>query len=156
MSSFAYEGRADAAIARITLAFVALANAAVAIPAVVAPRAFYENFPFGASWVSMLPPFNAHLISDVGGFYLGFTLLFAWAAITLQRALVVPLCLAWSAAAVIHFIYHATHLDGWDTGDAIAQTVSLALVLTAPLIAIAATPRPTESLSGWTHTTSTW
>jgi uncharacterized phage-associated protein len=91
----------------------------------------------------MLPPFNAHLISDVGGLYLAFTVLFAWAAITLRRALVAPLCVAWTAAAVIHFVYHAIHLDGWDAGDAIAQTASLALVLALPLIALAATPRTT-------------
>jgi hypothetical protein len=143
MSRFAYRGPAHAAVARTALAVVAVANAAVAIPAVVSPRAFYDDFPFGASWVSMLPPFNEHLISDVGGFYLAFTLLFAWAAITLRRALIVPLCLAWAAAAVIHFVYHVTHLDGWDAGDAIAQTASLALVLALPLIAFVGAPRTT-------------
>ena len=144
MSRVPYEGSAHAAIARTALAVVAVANAAVAVPAIVAPRGFYDDFPFGASWVSMLPPFNAHLISDVGGFYLSFTLLFAWAAITLRRELVAPLCLAWAAAAVIHFVYHATHLDGWDAGDAIAQTASLALVLALPVLAIATAPETTE------------
>lgn len=143
MSSLAYDGPAHASIARIALAFVAVENAVVAIPAIVAPHAFYDDFPFGASWVSMLPPFNQHLISDVGGFYLAFTLLLAWAAITLRRELVVPLGAAWAPAAVIHFVYHVAHLDGWDAADAIAQTVSLALVIALPLIAIATTPRTT-------------
>ena len=142
-STFAYGGAGHAAIARTALALVALENALVAVPAIVAPRAFYDDFPFGASWISMLPPFNQHLISDVGGFYLAFALLFAWAAIRLRRTLVVPLGLAWSAAAVIHFVYHVLHLDGWDAGDAIAQTAGLALVVALPLVAIAVAPRTT-------------
>jgi hypothetical protein len=130
-------------IARVALWILAVEAAAVAVPAVLAPRYFYDSFPLGASWVEMLPPYNEHLISDVGGLHLAFALLFGWAAITLRRQLVAPVCLAWAAAAVIHFVYHATHLDGWDVADAISQTVSLAFVLVLPLIAFAAAPRTT-------------
>jgi uncharacterized membrane protein YhaH (DUF805 family) len=128
-------------IARVALWILAAEAAAVAVPAVVAPRYFYDTFPLGASWVDKLPPFNQHLVSDVGGFSLAFAVLFAWAAVTLRRSLVLPLCIAWAMAALIHFIYHATHLDGFDAADAIAQTVSLALVLALPFIAAAAAPR---------------
>jgi hypothetical protein len=65
-------------------------------------------------------------------------LLLAWAAVSLQRALVVPLCTAWIFAALLHFGYHVTHLDGFDVGDAIGQTVALALVLILPVAAVAA------------------
>ena len=34
-----------------------------------------------------------------------------------------------------------THLDGWDLGDAVAQTVLLALVLMLPVAAVAAVLR---------------
>jgi hypothetical protein len=128
-------------ITRVALWILAAEAAAVAVPALLAPRAFYDSFPFGASWVDMLPPFNQHLISDVGGFYLAFALLFGWAAITLRRPLIVPLCIAWAIAALVHFVYHVTHLDGWDAVDAIAQTVSLGIVLALPLIAAAAAPQ---------------
>ncbi|MDA0164347.1 hypothetical protein OM076_29020 [Solirubrobacter ginsenosidimutans] len=128
-------------ITRAALWILAAEAAVVAVPALLAPRYFYDSFPFGASWVDRLPPFNRHLVSDVGGFYLAFALLFAWAAVTLRRALIVPLCSAWGIAALVHFIYHVTHLDGWDAGDAIAQTVSLAIVLALPAVAIAAAPQ---------------
>jgi hypothetical protein len=131
-----------ALITRVALWILAAEAAAVAVPALLAPRYFYDSFPLGASWVDMLPPFNQHLISDVGGFYLAFALLFGWAAITVRRPLIVPLCIAWGIAALVHFVYHVTHLDGWDAADAIAQTVSLALVLALPVIAAAAAPRP--------------
>jgi hypothetical protein len=127
-------------ITRVALWILAAEAAAVAVPALLAPRYFYDSFPFGASWVDMLPPFNQHLISDIGGFYLAFAVLFAWAAVTLRRPLIVPLCIAWAFAAVVHFVYHVTHLDGWDAADAIAQTITLALVLALPLIAAAAAP----------------
>jgi len=127
-------------IARVALWILAAEAAAVAVPALLAPRYFYDSFPLGASWVDLLPPFNQHLISDVGGFYLAFALLFAWAAVTLRRPLVVPLCITWTIAALVHFVYHATHLDGFDAGDAVAQTVSLALVVALPVIAAAAAP----------------
>jgi hypothetical protein len=127
-------------ITRIALLIAAAEAAAIAVPALVAPRAFYDSFPLGASWVAMLPPFNQHLISDVGGFYLAFALLFGWAAVGLRRPQIVPLCIAWAIAGLVHFVYHVTHLDGWDAADAIAQTVSLALVLALPLIAAAAAP----------------
>jgi len=36
--------------------------------ALLAPRSFYDDFPGGGrSWVSALPPYNEHLVRDVGG-----------------------------------------------------------------------------------------
>ena len=131
-------------IARVALWILAAESALVAVPALVSPRYFYDSFPFGLSWVDKLPPFNEHLISDVGGFYLAFTLLFAWAAISLRRPLVVPLCVAWGIAALVHFVFHVTHLDGWDVGDAIAQTADLAFVIALPVVAVVAAPHATD------------
>jgi len=134
-------GPGHATVARISLWLLAAEAAAVGVPAQLAPRAFYDSFPVGASWVDMLPPYNEHFVNDVAGFYVAFALLFAWAAVTLRRELVVPLCAAWGVAALLHFVYHVTHLDGWDAADAVAQTVALALVLALPVIAAVAAPR---------------
>jgi hypothetical protein len=128
-------------IATVSLWWLAAISAFIGLPAALAPRAFYDDFPLGRAWVEMLPPYNEHLVSDVGGFYLAFALLFAWAAVSLGRALVVPLCTAWILGALLHFAYHVTHLDGWDPGDAISQTVLLALVLILPVAAAVAVVR---------------
>jgi hypothetical protein len=130
-----------ALLTRVALWLLAAEAAFVAVPALLAPRYFYDSFPLGASWVERLPPFNQHLVSDVGGFYLAFAVLFAWAAVTLRRSLIVPLCTAWGIAALVHLVYHATHLDGWDAGDAVAQLVSLAIVLALPVVAAIAATR---------------
>ena len=60
---------------------------------------------------------------------------------TLQRALIVPLAVAWSFAATLHAGFHVTHLDGFGTGDAIAQTAGLLAVIALPLLAVAVLAR---------------
>jgi hypothetical protein len=121
---------------RVTLACLALSAAVPGLQATVAPHSFYSGFPGGRGWVQLLPPYNEHLVRDVGGFYVAFAVLFAWAAVTLARPLIVPLSVAWAIAAVLHAAYHALHLDGFGTGDAIAQTVALVAVLALPVLAI--------------------
>ena len=85
---------------RVTLACLALSAAVPGLQATISPTAFYDGFPFGRAWVQLLPPYNEHLIRDVGGFYLAFAILFAWAALRPSRELVVPLAAAWSVAAL--------------------------------------------------------
>jgi hypothetical protein len=126
---------------RVTLASLALSAAVPGLQASLSPSGFYAGFPAGLAWVQYLPPYNEHLIRDVGGFYLAFAILFAWAAVTLQRALIVPLASAWSVAALLHAGYHVTHLEGFDTADAVAQTAGLVAVLALPLLAIVLTTR---------------
>ena len=84
----------------------------------------------------MLPPYNEHLIRDVGGFYLAFAILFAWAAVRPPRELVVPLSVAWSVAALLHAVFHTLHLDGFGAADAVAQTAGLVAVLALPVLTI--------------------
>ncbi|HET6999490.1 MAG TPA: hypothetical protein VFI03_13000 [Solirubrobacterales bacterium] len=122
--------------ARAALAVLLVAALFIGATAVVAPQTFYDDFPFVAHWVELLPPYNEHLVTDVGGFYLGFAVLFAWAAWTLERTLVRAVCVAWLLTATIHLIFHAGHLEGFGTADAIAEIASLALLLAPPPVAI--------------------
>lgn len=130
----------DARLARTALVVLALGSASVGVPATFAPRGFYDGYPFVANWVDRLPPFNEHLVTDVGGLFLAFAILFAWAAVTLRRELVVPLCAAWSVSALLHLVFHARHLDGFSVGDAVGELLSLAVLLVLPAIAIWALP----------------
>lgn len=128
--------------ARGALAILVLSAASIGLTATLAPQAFYDDFPFLRHWVDLLPPYNEHLITDVGGLYLGFTVLFAWAAWTLQPTLVRAVCSAWLLTAALHLLFHATHLEGFETGDATAQIASLALLLVPPPLAIWAVREP--------------
>lgn len=123
-------------LARGALLILLVSVLAVGLPAAFAPQTFYDDFPFVRNWVELLPPYNEHLVTDVGGLYLGFSVLFAWAAWTLQPTLVRAACSAWLLTAASHLFFHATHLENFDTGDAIAEIVSLAFLLAPPLVAI--------------------
>jgi hypothetical protein len=123
-------------IARAALAILLFSAASIGLVAAFAPHTFYDDFPFLRHWVELLPPYNEHLVTDVGGLYLGFAVIFAWAARTLQPTLVRAVCTAWLLTAALHLGFHATHLDNFDTGDAIGQIASLAFLLVPPPVAI--------------------
>jgi hypothetical protein len=123
-------------LARGALWLTAASAAGVGVVAAFAPRTFYEDFPYTAHWVDRLPPYNEHLVSDVGAFYLGFALVLAWAAATLQRQLVLAACWGWILFSVLHLVFHARHLDDFGTGDAVQELVSLTAVIALPLLAL--------------------
>ncbi len=136
------ESMRSAGVARIALWILFLSAASIGLVAAAAPHTFYADFPFFAHWVEMLPPYNQHLVTDVGGLYLGFAVLFAWAAWTLQPTLVRAVSTAWLLTAAIHLAFHATHLDGFGAADAIAELASLSFLLAPPLVAIWAVAEP--------------
>jgi hypothetical protein len=127
--------------ARLALGVLLLAALTLGLTATLAPRTFYDDFPFLSHWVDLLPPYNEHLVTDVGGLYLGFAVIFAWAARTLERTLVLAACVAWLLTATIHLVFHVTHLGDFGAADAIAEIASLALLLVPAPIAIWAVGR---------------
>jgi len=122
--------------AQAALWLLVAAALSVGLPAAFAPHFFYTDFPLGRHWVEMLPPYNEHLTTDVGGLYLGFAVVLAWAARTLQPTLVRAACAGWILMATLHLAFHATHLGGFGAADAIGEMVSLAALLVPPLAAI--------------------
>ena len=122
--------------ARAALGLLCVSALAIGVTAAFIPRTFYDDFPFLTRWVELLPPYNEHLVTDVGGLYLGFALLFGWAAWTLERTLVRAVCIAWLLTATLHLFFHAGHLQNFGTADAVAEIASLALLLVPPPLAI--------------------
>jgi hypothetical protein len=135
-------------VLRVALFALAVFAGFTGVPATFFPHAFYDSFPAGLSWVSKIPPYNQHLVGDVGGFYLAFTLLFIWTGVTLQRAQIVPVVLGWTLVQAIHFVYHVLHLDNFDTAAAVAQTASLAIILVLPVIALTVRVNPVAARYG--------
>jgi hypothetical protein len=110
--------------------------------AAFAPRTFYEEFPFLAHWVDRLPPYNKHLVTDIGGLYLGFAVVSGWAAWRPERTLVRAAAAAFLLVAALHLAFHATHLDGFGTPDALAELGALASLLIPPAVALWAIHEP--------------
>jgi hypothetical protein len=127
---------------RAGIAVLALTPALVGIWASVAPRGFYGDFPGGGhAWVSAVGPYDEHLVRDVGALYLGSLVLLGFAFAWLDRRLVQAALVSYAVAALPHLVFHATALDGFGTGDAVAEMAGLALNVVLPLCLIALTTR---------------
>ncbi|HET7121270.1 MAG TPA: DUF4345 family protein [Solirubrobacterales bacterium] len=129
-------------LARGALGLTGLYAVTIGALAAFAPHAFYDHFPFIGDYVAMLPPFNEHLVTDVGGLYLGFAVVLGWAAWKPERTLVLAACSGFILAAALHLVFHASHLEGFSTADGIGEIAGLALLLAPPAVAIWAVARP--------------
>jgi hypothetical protein len=123
-------------IVRYSLAFLFVSTALTGLSAALAPHGFYADFPFVTHWVDLLPPYNEHLVTDVGELYLGFAILFGWAMWKMEPALIRPLCAAWLVPSILHLGFHAAHLGDFSTADAIGEIVALALTVVPAIVAL--------------------
>jgi hypothetical protein len=129
-------------VVRVALVAQAVATAAIGLWAAFAPRGFYDEFPgAGRAWVSADGPYNEHLVRDFGDLNLALAFLLAMAAVTLGRELVTAVSVATLVYQGLHFVYHLRHLDLYDTGDQVANVVSLALTITLPVVVLVAQSR---------------
>jgi hypothetical protein len=112
------------------LGVLATVQAVVGTWALAAPRAFYDGFPLpGHPWVALLPPFNEHLVRDVGALNLAVAVVLTGAALRADRATVRLAATAGLVVAVPHTAYHALHLAGFPPADALAQTTGMVVHL---------------------------
>jgi hypothetical protein len=124
---------------RIALVVIAGGSLLVGLWAQAFPRSFYDDFPgAGRVWVAVDGPFNEHLVRDVGGLNLGLAFVAGFALVTGS----VLVARAAGGAALLygapHLLYHATHLDPFDTADVVSMLVSLTVAALAGLLALAA------------------
>jgi hypothetical protein len=116
------------------LVLLAIQAGIIGVWALVAPRSFYEDFPgVAGAWVAALPPFNEHLIRDVGGLYVGFTVLFVTATVVMDDTLVKATLLSWLPFAALHLYFHVAHSGALDFSEAALQNALLAAVVLIPL-----------------------
>ncbi len=125
---------------RAGVVFLAVAQGAVGTVQLFAPKVFYDDFPTSSHpWVSLLPSYNEHLMRDVGALTLAYTFVLVIAAVTMDRLLVRTALVANLIFTVPHFVFHAFHLEGFPTGDAIAQTILLGVGVLLPAVCLALT-----------------
>jgi len=125
---------------RAALAVLILTQGAIAVWALLAPRAFYDAFPGGGrSWVAPLGPYDEHLVRDVGALSLGLTVVLLAAVLWPERRLRLIAGLAYLAWSVPHLVFHLT-ADGVlatgdriasEAGEVLASVIALALVVDA-------------------------
>jgi hypothetical protein len=125
-------------IHQVAAGALTLSAAYVGIWALLAPHAFYDDFPLpGRHWVSLAGAYDEHLVRDVGGLYLALGVLTAWAVLRPHADLFRVVGIAWEVFSLPHLAFHVGHLDGLGTGDRIGQSVALtATVLLAALLIV--------------------
>lgn len=104
--------------------------------ATFAPHTFFTDFPFLAHWVERLPPYNEHLVTDVGGAYLGFAVVLGLAAWWLDRKLVIAACAGFLTVCLLHLLFHATHLEGFGGLEGAEELAALASLVIPPVVAL--------------------
>jgi hypothetical protein len=136
-SETATTSRTTSVVTRVLLGFLALTEAVIGVWALFAPASFYRSFPgAGQAWVSLLPPYNEHLITDIGELSLALAVVLAAAAVTGQWLLGAVAIVAFAVYTVPHVIFHSLHLEGFSRGNAIAQTVGFVLQLVMAVVVV--------------------
>jgi len=117
---------------RVLLLALAAAQGLAALTQLFAPRWFYDDGP----WVSGHPPYNEHLMRDVGAATLGWVMVIIAAGLTLRPMLVRLAVAANLIFSVPHAVFHLTHLHGYAGADLVGQVVLFSLGVALPALAL--------------------
>jgi hypothetical protein len=120
---------------RVVLGLGAVVEALVGVWAQFFPVSFYTDFPMGRGWVALLPPYNEHLVRDVGGLSLALVVVMGAAALRPDRWTARVAAVAAAVFVFPHTVFHALHMAHFPAFDAAAQTVGN-LVFCALVVAI--------------------
>jgi hypothetical protein len=116
---------------RVLLTVLGVAAAFTGVWAYGAPLSWYENFPgLGLSWLPQLGPYNEHLCKDTGAMFLALLVLSVAAIVYVNNRTVVKIAAgAWLTFNVLHFAYHMTMLQMYNTRDAVLNVVFLSVLV---------------------------
>ena len=121
-------------VVRLGMAALGVLHAWWGLWATLAPSHFYETFPgFGRRWTADYPPYNAHLVADLGATFLTLAfLLFAGAAAHSRPVRTVALT-AVGVFGALHLGFHSVHRGGMDGADFWTSLFFLVLGVLAPI-----------------------
>jgi hypothetical protein len=121
-------------LVRAGLILLGLLHLSWGVPAVLAPRWFFDTFPgFGLAWTAAYPPYNAHLMTDVGAAFTTIGVLLLVAAWLDDRRVTVVVLVGVLIFSTLHLVFHLRDhglLHGFDLG---ASLTSLAAGVLAPV-----------------------
>jgi hypothetical protein len=102
------------------------------------PRDFFDTFPgFGHHWTAAYPPYNEHLVTDLGATFLTLAFLLAVGAVVADRrvrGVVLAGVLVFNA---LHLSFHLTHHEGMAEVDVWASLAALGAGVVGPLVLLA-------------------
>lgn len=107
-----------------------------------AASSFYESFPgVLGSWVSVDGPYNEHLIRDVGAMYLALSAASIVGLILRSPQSYRMLGAAWTTFGLLHFAYHAMHLEHMPLGSAVGEMIALGVSLLLGIVLLIPEPK---------------
>jgi hypothetical protein len=115
---------------RVGVLLLGVGDVAIGAWAYLLPHTFYNNVPT----VAMDPPFSQHFVTDVGAFFVAQGVVMVAAAIIMEYRLVCVALAGYLTFAILHIVFHGTHLQGMPTRDAIGLVIALALDVAFPVV----------------------
>ena len=113
-------------VRRVGFGLLALLSLAWGVWAIAAPAHFFRTFPgFGFHWTSAYPPYNQHLIFDLGATLTTLGVLQALAALFDSRPVSWVAALGAATFGTLHFGYHALHAGTMGAADRGLSILSL-------------------------------
>ncbi len=113
-------------VVRLCTAALALLNLAWGAWARLSPRSFFDSFPgFGQRWLAAYPPYNVHLVTDLGATLLTLGLLLLVGAMSAERRVRARALAGFLIFSTIHLTFHATNPGTLSTTDVVVSTSSL-------------------------------
>jgi hypothetical protein len=99
-----------------------------------APHHFFDTFPgFGHHWTAAYPPYNQHLVTDLGSTFLTLGFLLVVGSVTTDRRIRRLVLAALVLFNALHLGFHAGHRGTMDPVDFGASVAALAGGVAAPL-----------------------
>ncbi|HEY7223365.1 MAG TPA: hypothetical protein VH561_07130 [Micromonosporaceae bacterium] len=141
--------RAPTVVVRVGMAALGAVHAWWGVWARLFPRHFFANFPgFGRRWTAAYPPYNEHLVTDLGATFLTLAfLLFAGAWVRDRTVRAVSL-VAVAIFSALHLTFHATNHASMGSADFATSLFFLILGVLAPVTLLVidrlATPAPRQ------------
>lgn len=121
---------------------LALASILPGVWALFSPLSFFNDFPGGGlGWVAGFPPYNEHLVRDLGSFYVGFAALLALAAGTADRTAIRVALAGFIVFTIPHLVFHAQHPVGEGIGQRFGSVIALGAAGLLALVLFGATFR---------------
>ena len=112
------------------LVLFAATSAANAGWMLVDPQRWYHDLPAA---VPDTGPYNEHFAVDAGAGLLATSVLLLVAAVWFERRVVQLALIGWLAFAIPHTTYHLISLDKLETGDAVANVITLGATVLLPI-----------------------
>jgi hypothetical protein len=120
-------------LVRLGLGLLAALNLWWGVWARVAPRHFFDTFPGGGQhWTAAYPPYNEHLVTDLGATFLTLAFLLVVAAVSTDRRVRRTVLAGVTLFGALHLLFHASDRGGMAGGSYAASVAALVVGVLLP------------------------